>query len=160
MPLQVSTPNSTLTRPANTTAYAQNNLIANSTTASQVVLPMIAVATQIAIPRIRFYTNVTTGWGGAVIRVRFWALPPVYTNGDGGAYVIASGSAKAAIYSGFDVTLTQLADGALGETIPNVGNAVYLGGGYSVYWDMQLTSSSAVTPISGQQFIMTPEIVA
>jgi hypothetical protein len=38
----VTAPSSTLTRPANTTAYAQNELIASSTTAGSVVVPSIA----------------------------------------------------------------------------------------------------------------------
>lgn len=164
MALLVTTQPSTLVRPANTTAYTQGSLIASSTTAGQVVLPSFQLSgifgTQVAIPRIRLLTNATTGWGGTTLRVRFWTSQPVYAGGDGTGYSVTTGAARSSIYSGFDVTLAQLGDGAIGEAIPNVGAAVYLASGNLVFWDMQVASAASVTPISGQVFTLTPEVVA
>jgi hypothetical protein len=157
----VTGPSSTLTRPANTTAYAQNELIASSTTAGSVVVPSFAIANAggaAAIPEIILTTNVTTGWGAVVAAVRFWSAAPTYTNGDGGAYGVATGAAG---YLGsMSVTLSQFGDGAAGVGTPAAGSALWikLASGSAVYWDLQYTSSGSLTPISGQTFTLTPVV--
>ena len=120
-------PTATLTRPANTTAYAQNNLVASNTTAGSAVVPSISVARIAAgscyIRRIRLLTNATSGWGGVTLSVSFWAAAPTYTYGDGGAYAVATGAAN---YLGSCVvTLNQFGDGASG--IGNVCSKCFAG---------------------------------
>lgn len=147
------------TRPADTTAYASGDLIANSTTAGSVVLPTCVVARFAAgsglLTRFRLYTNVTTGWGSAVITINLWSAQPTYTNGDNGAYAVATGAAG---YLGqTQVTLTQFGDGAAGQGAISVGNfaGLKLASGQVIYWDMQV--AAALTPISGQTFTLVPE---
>jgi hypothetical protein len=156
----IANPTSTLTRPADTTAYAQNDLIASSATAGSVVVPSFAITGGSAIiPRLRLFTNVTTGWDAAVIRVRLFTAAPTYTNGDNGAYARATGSDG--LIARYDVTLTQQGDGAAGQAPPLDGGAAFvkLASGTAVYWDLQLVSAAGVTPISGQTFTVTAENV-
>lgn len=155
-------PTSTLTRPANTTAYSQNDLIASNTTAGSVAVPSVSVARVAAgscmIRRVRLSTNVTTGWGGAALLVRLWSAAPTYTNGDNGAYAVATGAAG---YLGaFNVVLEQWADGAVGAGSPVVGGdvGIKLASGQVIYWDVQTIGSAGLTPISGQTFTLTPEV--
>src|SRR3954463_10166718 len=60
-----ATPSSVLTRPADTTAYAANDLVANSTTARTVTVPSFAATPYAlgtgAIRRARLLTNKTSG---------------------------------------------------------------------------------------------------
>lgn len=152
-----SNPTSTLTRPANTTAYAQGELIASSTTAGSVVVPSIPLGPSIVLARVRLATNVTTGWGGASLTVTLWSSAPTYTNGDGGAYAPATTGAGTYMVAQFPITLTQFADGAAGNGALAVGNAVLLPGG-TYYWDIEDTNSAGLTPISQQTFTLTAEV--
>src|SRR5437660_138343 len=86
----ITNPASTLTRPANTTAYAANQLIASSTTAASIVVPSFAtVAGAGILPRLRLRTNAPSGWGGINLSINLWSAAPTYTNGDSGAYAPA-----------------------------------------------------------------------
>lgn len=154
---EIAVPTSTLTRPANTTAYAQNDLIASSTTAGSIVVPSLTITFgEYVVGRLRLATNVTTGWDGATLRVRLWTAAPTYTNGDNGAYAVATGAAS---YLGAcDVTLAQDADGARGDCAPTVG-AAFAGRGTKIYWDLQQTSAAALTPVSGQTFTLIAEVL-
>lgn len=152
---EVQTPTSTLTRPANTTAYAQNDLIASNVTAGSIVVPSLTMVWgEWVLPRLRLSTNVTTGWSDAVLAVRLWTAAPTYTNGDNGAYAVATGASS--FVGRCDVTLSQDADGARGVCVPTVGNA-FIGRGTRIYWDLQLSSAAGMTPISGQTFTLIAE---
>lgn len=157
----LANPTSTLTRPNDTNAYAQNDLIASSTTAGSVVVPSITVtriaAGSCAIRRLRLATNVTTGWGSASFTVRLWTTAPTYTNGDNGAYAVATGSAG--FLGAYSISISQWADGASGNGLPLVGNEVgiKLASGSIVYWDLQYTGSASLTPIAQQTFTLTAE---
>lgn len=156
----VTNPSSTLTRPANTTAYAANQLVGNNVTAGSVTVPSVAIVNTAGgalIPRVRLTTNKTSGWDQVTIRVRLWTAAPTYTNGDGAAYVPATGAA--ALLGSYDVLLTQFGDGANGVGAPAVGNAVMvkLASGTALFWDMQYVGTAALTPASGQTFTLTAE---
>lgn len=158
VPSVPANPTSTLTRPANTTAYASGQLIASSTTAGSVVVPSFTIqGGRGFIPRLRLSTNVTTGWAGP-LTVTLWRTAPTYTNGDGGTYAVATGAASR--LAQYTCTLTQYGDGASGECSITIGNflTASLPSGTSVYWDMQ--AGGALTPISGQTFTLTAETVA
>lgn len=148
---------STLTRPANTTAYNASTLVASSATAGSVVVPSFTYASPspgIAINRVRLWTNVTTGWDTSAFTVRLWSSPPTYTNGDGGTYAVATGTANH--LATFTCTLSQGGDGAYGSCAIAVGSFLSTSNS-PIYWDLQYTGSSALTPISGQVFTITPE---
>lgn len=152
-------PTSTLTRPANTTAYGANQLIASNATPGSIVVPNFAIANAAGaaiIPRVRLSTNATTGWG-TTLTLNLWTTAPTYTNGDGGTYAVATGGATHVAQ--FSCVLTQYGDAAQGECQINVNNfaILKLASGTAVYWDLQTTA--AVTPISGQTFTVTAEIL-
>jgi len=152
-------PTSTLTRPANTTAYAANQLIASNVTAGSIVVPSFAIANAAGgaiIPRVRITTNATTGWG-TTLTLTLWSAAPTYTNGDGGTYAVATGGANR--LAQFSCPLTQYGDAASGECQITVNNfaVVKLASGTSVFWDLQATA--AATPISGQTFNVAAEVL-
>lgn len=155
----ITNPTSTLTRPADTTAYASGDLVASSTTAGSIVVPSFAITNSAGgaiIPRVRLTTNKTSGWGIAVT-VNLWSTAPTYTNGDNGAYAVATGAAG--WLCSFAITLMQYADGATGFGSPSVGNACIakLASGTAIYWDLQV--GAAATPASGQTFTLTAEVL-
>jgi hypothetical protein len=155
-------PSSVLTRPANTTAYAQLNLIANNVTAGSITVPSFtatpATSGTGSIRSCRLYTNKTSGWGGASFLIEFWAAAPTFTNGDHGAYAVATGAAN--WLGAMTVTLTQVADGAYGMGVSNVGSTIdfALSGVSTIFWSLEITSAAALTPASGQTFTLVPEI--
>ena len=161
MSYSIATPESTLIRPANTTAYAQNDLIASHVTAGSVVVPSFSVGaagSAAEIRRVRLFTDALSGWDAATFRIRLFSAAPTYTNGDNGAYARATGTNG--LLAEFDVTLVQAADGAYGFAAPVVGAAAVLRlSGRKVYWDVQYTAVGALTPISGQTLRLTAEIV-
>lgn len=152
-------PTSTLTRPANTAAYSAGDLVASSTTAGSIVVPSFPVLNydgSAIISRIRLSTNATTGWGTNVT-VNLWKSAPTYTYGDNGPYTVATGgSAHLATYA---CALTQYADAAAGECEIDVGSflTVSFERGQTIYWD--LTATDGATPISGQTFTITAEML-
>jgi hypothetical protein len=156
----ITNPTSTLTRPANTTPYAANQLIASSTTAASIVVPFFSIATAAggAInTRLRLRTNATIGWGGVNISVNLWSAAPTYMNGDGAAYAPATGSA--AWLANFLIPLQQFGDGAIGSGGLTSANemAIKLASGTAIYWDLRILS--AATPVSGQTFTLTAELM-
>jgi hypothetical protein len=157
----IANPTSTLTRPSNTTAYAIGDLIASSTTAGSITVPSFTAAAFSAgggiIRRLRLATNKTSGMGSVAMNVHLWASAPTFSNGDNGAYAVATGAAN---YLGaFTVTLAQMSDGAVGVAVPVVGSDVLfrLGSGQSIYWSLELLT--AFTPSSGQTFTLTAEVI-
>ena len=156
----LTNPTSVLTRPANTTAYAAGNLVGSSTTAGSVTVPSFSIANTAGgsvIPKVLLSTNVTTGWAGIGYQIDFWRAAPTFTNGDGGAYAVATGAAN---YLGsYTGTFAQAGDGAYSEAAPVLGNVVApkLASGASIFWTIKITS--AATPISGQTFTLTGEVM-
>lgn len=155
-------PCSTLTRPADTSAYAQNDLIANNTTAGSVVVPSLtAMSTSggsALLRRVRLYTSATSGMGSATFKIEFWTAPPTFTNGDNGAYAVATGAANW-LGSASIATMTQVADGAYGVGMPDVGSDIdfKLATGGTIYWTLQVTAG--FTPTSGQTFTLAAELL-
>jgi hypothetical protein len=155
----LGTPVSSFMRPADTTAYGVGDLIASSTTAGSIVVPSISIpfaGNAAIIPRVRLSTNATTGWG-ATLTVTLWTKAPTYSSGDNTAYSVATGAASKV--STFSCVLLQYGDGAAGPCLLDVGNValVKIPDSTTLYWDLQTTS--ALTPISGQTFTLTTEIL-
>lgn len=161
--IYTANPTSTITRPADTTAYAQNDFISTSTTAASCTAASIEAARKSlnggTITRVRLYTNVTTGWDASTFNIRLWSTSPTYTGGDNAAYAITTG---AAYWMGtFAATLFQATDGCYGAGVPAIGNGLVFAlpaSQTALYWDLQYTGSSALTPISGQTFTLALEV--
>lgn len=161
--IYTGTPPSILTRPADVNTYAQNDLIASSVTAGSVVVPPAKTLSQMAgtflFRRFRLYTNITTGWDATTFSIRLWSIAPTYTNGDNGAYAVATGAAN---YLGkVTLTLNQFADGAagVGTSADGVDIQIFMPSGGSFFWDLQYTGTGALTPISAQTFTLICESV-
>ena len=160
---KLTNPESVLIRPADTTAYAQNDLIANSTTAGNVRAPFFSAPRvpggSFILRRFRLLTNLTTGFSTFQGLVEFWSKMPTFTNGDNAAYAVATGALS---YLGRSTTsvATQVADGAYCEGDPDVGSefGIKLGSGDAVFWSLKEVDATGFTPISGQRFILVPEI--
>ncbi len=148
------------TRPNDTTAYDIDDLIANSTTANQVV-PMELVATRAfnspaLLRRARIFVN-DTAFAGKIIRARFYRNKPVPANGDNAAY-----STDRAEYLGrVDVLLDEtFTDGAGGIGIPVVGSDIMFMpklGTQSIF--ALLAARSAVTPAAQKIFTLEAECI-
>tara|TARA_R110000751_G_C13632051_1_gene465952 strand:+ start:206 stop:700 length:495 start_codon:yes stop_codon:yes gene_type:complete len=160
--MKLSTPSSTLTRLANTTAYAVGDLVADHATAGSVTVPTLAVGKvggrHYYIPRIRLTTDKTSGMGAINFTLRIWSSTPTYTNGDNGAWAVATnGNALLEEYTnnGF----VQSADGAVAIFTPKVGEGVsfYLAGTQTtIAWDLEIESS--LTPASAQVLTAIAEV--
>src|SRR5580704_17657820 len=122
---RVVNPSANFTRPANTTAYASGQLVANSTTAGSVAAMQhtCQVANIVTGTKGTFHVTravlkkSTTSTTNAAFRVHFWASDPAASTGvvygDGGTMQIKSG----ATYLGYiDIPsmLGIFSDGAMG----------------------------------------------
>jgi hypothetical protein len=156
----VANPTSVLTRPANTTAYSAADAISSNTTAGSVVVPSVTAARisggSVTLGRVKLNTSATSGMGGVNLQVDLWTVAPTFTNGDNGAYAVATGAAG---YIGTaTVSLSQYGDGAVGTaTIADGPINVKLASGQAIYWTLQTLST--FTPTSGQTFTLTAEAV-
>lgn len=150
---------STLTRPANTTAYAQNDLIASNTSSGSIVVPSIDLpGTGGLLRRVRLYTDKTSGMGAFQGFVEFWSAAPTFTNGDNGAYAVATGADKW-LGSSTLAVMTQVADGGYAAGVPTTGNEIgFVVGGGDLYWSLKEADGSGFTPASGQTFTLVAEI--
>jgi hypothetical protein len=149
----------TLTLPSTTTAYTAGELIANSATAASVVVPYFSVAPgEKIISGVRLSTNdaTSTAWGAKTVQVDLWSAAPTFTNGDRGAWAVATGAASH--LASFTCTMSaEAGDGAWAECAPAVGNMYVVRGSGPIYWTLEAISGSGVTGAS-KGFTMTPEI--
>lgn len=147
------------TRPANTTPYTANNLIANNTAAGSVTpipLPVARVnAGTGVLRRIRVSTSNTGLTGTEVVSVELFKTSPTVANGDGGAYSV---NGVAAISLGtFDVVLNRVfTDGAKGYTsIDVVFDAA--SGSQNIYG--LIRAVTGFTPASGTTWTLAVEVL-
>lgn len=159
---------SVLTRPANTTAYVQNDLIASNVTAGSVVVPSFDLkwgteAEMVEIVGGRLLTNLTTGFTTFQGHIDLWSAAPTFTNGDNGAYAPATGSASwlghmTTVPAG---TYDQFGDGAAIRVL-NGGAAtddysrdpIFFPKPAALYWSLRELDATGFTPISGQTFTL------
>ena len=114
----------TITRPADTTAYASGDLVANSTTAGSVV-PLSVPAGRSRNQRgiIRRVRLIKSGAGvtNAAFRVHFFRVAPVVTNGDNGVF-LPTALASYGYLGAFDVTVDVAGgSGAVGVGLARTG---------------------------------------
>ncbi len=83
------TPSGSFQRPANATAYASGQLIANSITVALCVPVTLSGAARLSggsgmVRRVWFMSSNGLAWVTSAVRVHLFTSAPVYTNGDGG----------------------------------------------------------------------------
>jgi hypothetical protein len=150
---------STLTRPADTTAYAFGDLVANSTTAGSVTPGTIAAARGNDLPgtalRMRLQKSGAT-ITNAIFRVHLYNSSPTVTNGDNGAWV----STQSGYIGSFDVTIDKaFSSGSIGIGVPTIGSTlafVPASGATTLYYLIE--ARAAYTPASGETFTPTLEV--
>lgn len=146
-----------LTRPADTTAYASGDLVANSTTANLVTPFRFQAAS-----RQTGYKSIVRRAGllvsqnlltNGTFRLHFFSAAPTVTNGDNGALDIASNLVK---YMGYkEIILSQggTGQGAIGWSSPvatnNSGDPQFMGAQSQDIWGL-LEARAAYVPASAQ----------
>lgn len=152
---QISVPSASFTRPADITAYASGDLVANSTTAASVV-PMTFVirpenfGSTIRRVRIRKTSNNVSG---SSFRLHLYSTPTITeANGDNGAWVT---TAVANYIGSVDVTVDKaFTDGAQGAAAPTGDISYQFGTIYGL-----LEARGAYTPTSGEIFTVELEVL-
>lgn len=155
----VSNPFYTFIRPADVTAYAVGDIIANSVTAGSVVIPSVVCSrltgTSFVIHRAcirKTGVSVTN----ASFRIHLFTALPTVVSGDNAA-ISMSGSAS---YLGsIDVTLNQVfTDGATGCSDNNLRSInVDIPNSSTVY--MLLEARGVYTPVSAEGFTISLDVV-
>lgn len=152
---------STLTRPANTTAYVANYSISNSTTAASVTANTVTISDvnnePVTIERVRIVST-DTGIGTHSVRMWLFNSDPTANSGvqagDGAAY----SQKKAGLIGTLSGTFRAMQDGACAVLVPDEGSRITTVPGsasQTLWW--QLQALDAFTPISGSTFIPTFE---
>ena len=153
-------PSATFNRPADTTAYAIGDLVANSTTAGSVA-PMSFTVARVAagsgmIRRVRV-RKTGTSITNASFRLKLYSTSPTFSNGDNGAFL----TNQSASFIGYlDVTMDQVfTDGAAGNGVPVVGSEINfaLASGQVVFGALE--ARGAYTPASGETFTFALEVL-
>ena len=152
----ISTVVASFTRPADTTAYASGDLVANSTTAGSVVpmrFDLGVIANGGMVRRVRIAKS-NTSITSASFRLHLYAASPTPANGDNGAW----STDQAAFYMGsFDVTMDKaFTDGAVGNGVPAVGSEVNFG--RNTYYGL-LEARAAYTPASAEVITVELEVI-
>lgn len=162
--MAIKNSSNSFTRPADTTAYASGDLVANSTTAGSVVAVSIgnvafndqgsAIIRRVALRKSGTSTT------SASFRVHlFKAAPSTVTNGDNGAFSV---SGVADYIGACDVTVGQaFTDGAIGFGVPNTGSEfmVRLAGGSAQKIYALIEARAAYTPSSAEVFTLVVDNV-
>lgn len=153
------------TRPANTTAYAAGDLVANNTTAGSVIPLSWANATRVSgdclrIERVRIEKS-GTSLTNASFRLHLFESIPTPTVGDNGVYnssgTLATNNALS-MAGTFPVTMIWAAsDGAMGIGTPTTGMGATISptSGRTIYGLLEVTA--AYTPASGETFYVILE---
>jgi hypothetical protein len=158
-PEVVTIASANFTRPADTTAYAVGDLVANSVTAGSVVPMQLAVAR--LADALAETSRIRLKKSGAVLtnaqfRVHLYRNSPTIANGDNGAW-----STTESGYVGFlDVTIDKaFTDGAKGIGTVGAGNEILLQpalGTQNVF--ALLEARAAYTPASAEVFTLEVEV--
>lgn len=151
-------PSANFTRPADTTAYASGDTVANSTTAGSVT-PLTLTAARIAagtfmVHRLKLHKS-GTSVTNAVFRAHMFKASPTSASGDNAA-ISMTGVAN---YLGYvDIVIDQaFTDGAAGfSSLAMSDTIVSLASGQSLF--ALLEARAAYTPISAEVFTLTAEI--
>jgi hypothetical protein len=150
-------------RPANTTAYASGELVANSTSVpAPMAIPLARINGgfgKVARGRLTKSGLVTTN---ATFRAHFYKTAPTIVGGDGGAY--STNGALTHIGSmTFDMTggnAFVFTDGVKVISVPDVGSSIIFdtaGGSQNIY--ALLEARAAYVPASGETFTLALEAI-
>lgn len=146
-------------RPADTTAYASGDLVANSTVAGSVA-PMSIAAARVAagsgIVRRLLMRKSTVSLTNASFRVHLFSVAPTVANGDNGAL---SMTGVAGYIGKVDITMDQaFTDGAFGASDITMGDLQFkLPSGTVLY--ALIEARAAYTPGNAEVFTLHAEVL-
>lgn len=150
----------TMTRPADTTAYAVGDMVANNTTAGSVTPIQFSNVVRSSggtgvLRRLRLKKSGVSATG-ASFRVHLFRASPTAGAGDNAAFAVTSGSAD---YLGkVDITTDQsFGDGAAGFSDVSMGDIQINPAATSLF--ALLEARGAYTPANAETFILTAEIL-
>lgn len=146
------------TRPADTTAYASGDLVANSTTAGSVTPVTIGAARSTGgtgyITGVRL-SKTSTGLTNAGFRVHLFRGSPTVTGGDNAAFVANGIAALHICYVDITMDLT-FSDGAKGAAAPARGTCGFTTSGSANIYAL-VEARAAYTPASAEVFNVAVE---
>lgn len=155
----------TFNRPANTTAYASGQLVANDTVVGNLAPMQIAAARvndKTGLIRRGRLTKSGTSTANAIFRAHLYKTSPTAANGDGGAFQ----TNNALTYIGsmdFDMSSTNaraFSDGVKCIATPNVGSEIIFDpatGTQNIF--ALLEARGAYAPVSGETFTLALEVM-
>lgn len=150
------------TRPADTTAYASGDLVANNVTAGSVVPIALTAAARtnagiVSVRRVRLKKS-GTSVTNATFRVHLFGALPVPAVGDNTAI---STTGAGAYLGACDIgSMQAFTDGAVGVAVPLVGVDILgaAGAGVKTLYAL-LEARGAYTPASAETFTLTAEVL-
>ena len=156
--MRIATPEAKFIRPADTTAYADGDLVANDTDIADVVPLKFTVGGQnvgIMIRRARLRTS-TTNVTLASFRLHLFTNKPTPAVADNAALVVSDTPG----YLGyFDFTLSAaFADGAVVHAVPAIGSEIVARVGDGAIYGL-LQAKAGYTPASAQLFYVQLEVL-
>lgn len=163
---------STLIRPANTTAYVQNALIASSASASALIVPSFSFSALLSpdIEAIELSDGLLFSSSEDVATATFgidlWIGPaPTFVNGDGGAYSVASGMPS---WVGGGITVVTASTESTQRGLDGRGSrfAIFgindnqpfqlaIGRNQLLYWSMFELDATGFTPVASAAYTLT-----
>jgi hypothetical protein len=173
--MQIGNPTASFTRPANTTAYAAGQMVANSITPASVVpmafqLDNCFPMAQFRLTRARLLKSGTV-ITNATFRLNLYQVLPVVQagSGDGSAYLTNGalnwlGNIDISSMVGSSGALSYFSDGSAGSGSCPAGSEIMLraiaanGGAPPAIYGL-LTALGAYTPISAEVFTVTLEVL-
>jgi hypothetical protein len=159
--MQIFNPSASFTRPADTTAYAIGDLVANSVTAGSVVPLTFTLGNSFGVASFRLtrarLSKTGTTATNANFRLHLYQSAPVPANGDNGAWSTSQG---ANWLGNIDITsMLAFTDGCCGTGSAAAGSEMFIrtASGGTVFG--LLEAKAAYTPASGEVFTVTLEEV-
>jgi hypothetical protein len=151
---------STLTRPANTTAYAANDSVSDNATAGSVTANTVTISATndypVGIAAVELHTT-DTGFGAANIRMWVYNSDPTASSGVVGGDNAAFSNKKAGFVGCLSGTFRAFSDGSRAVLTPDEGSLLMTlptSGAKTLYWQLQ-TLSAATPSANSTTFIPT-----
>jgi hypothetical protein len=153
---------SAMTRPADTTAYAANDAVSNSTTAGSVAAISLTASdlndAPLSLERIRIETGITAAINAVSFRVYLFRSDPTASSG-----IVAGDNAAFSVKKGTFIgtmtgTFRSFSDGSVAMCVPEEGARILTlptSGAQTIYALLQ--TLAIFTPTSGATFTLTLE---
>lgn len=154
---KIVAPSSNFTRPADTTAYASGDLVANSTTAGSVTpLSWVIARSDTGSVFIRRFklSKTNTTITSASFRLHLYTASPTVTNGDNGAWL----STESGYLGSLDITVDKVfSASSAGYGVPQNGYEINaaLASGLTIYG--LLEARAAYTPANAEVLTVSLE---